>query len=174
MLTLVYRIKHIPYSRIYSAASARLSQFSKSLSSIDLLEQDGARILRTVQKRVEERANLLAEISEDMSHPADVKRLRQIKELEPLKQAWDQWETNRQLLHETTPLLNDPDPTMRVLASEEYASLTSSLSYSLSTTFPSLLVPPSTTLHLSALLELKSGVGGSEDNEVEGGGDRKE
>jgi peptide chain release factor 1 len=38
----------------------------------------------------------------------------------------------------------------------------SSLSHSLSTTFPSLLVPPSATSHLSALLELKSGVGGSE------------
>src|ERR1700685_635604 len=51
---------------------------------------------------------------------------------------------------------------MRTLASEEYSSLTSALSHSLSTTFPSLLVPPSTTAHLSALLELKSGVGGSE------------
>jgi peptide chain release factor 1 len=51
---------------------------------------------------------------------------------------------------------------MKALASDEYASLTSSLSHLLSTTFPSLLVPPSTTAHLSALLELKSGVGGSE------------
>jgi peptide chain release factor 1 len=51
---------------------------------------------------------------------------------------------------------------MRALASDEHTSLTSSLSHSLSTTFPSLLVPPSTTNHLSALLELKSGVGGSE------------
>ena len=58
--------------------------------------------------------------------------------------------------------MNDPDPTMKALASDEYASLTSSLSHLLSTTFPSLLVPPSTTAHLSALLELKSGVGGSE------------
>jgi peptide chain release factor 1 len=60
------------------------------------------------------------------------------------------------------PLLNDPDPTMRALASDEYTSLISSLSHSLSRTFPSLLVPSSPTIHLSALLELKSGVGGSE------------
>jgi len=51
---------------------------------------------------------------------------------------------------------------MRALASDEYASLTSSLLESLSTTFPSLLVPISPTIHLSALVELKSGVGGSE------------
>jgi peptide chain release factor 1 len=51
---------------------------------------------------------------------------------------------------------------MRALASEEYDTLTSSLSHSLSKIFPSLLVPLSTTTHLSALLELKSGVGGSE------------
>lgn len=60
------------------------------------------------------------------------------------------------------PLLNDPDPTMRSLATEEYVTLTESLSHTLAKTFPSLLVPSSTTNHLSALLELKSGVGGSE------------
>ena len=51
---------------------------------------------------------------------------------------------------------------MRALAADEYSSLTSSLSHSISTVFPSLLVPPSTTRDLSALVELKSGVGGSE------------
>ena len=51
---------------------------------------------------------------------------------------------------------------MRALADDEYSSLASSLSHSISTVFPSLLVPPSTTKHLSALMELKSGVGGSE------------
>lgn len=60
------------------------------------------------------------------------------------------------------PLLSDPDPTMRSLAADEYASVVSFLSESICTTFPSLLVPPSTTTHLSAMLELKSGVGGSE------------
>lgn len=51
---------------------------------------------------------------------------------------------------------------MRALADDEYSSLTSSLSHSISAVFPSLLVPPSTTKHLSALMEIKSGVGGSE------------
>ncbi|KAF8154621.1 peptide chain release factor 1 [Crassisporium funariophilum] len=60
------------------------------------------------------------------------------------------------------PLLNDPDPTMRSLASDEFHDLSNTLTDTLHTTFPALLVPPSPTRHLSALMELKSGVGGSE------------
>lgn len=51
---------------------------------------------------------------------------------------------------------------MRSLAEEEFTTLKESLSTYLSTTFPSLLVPPSQTRSFSALLELKAGVGGSE------------
>jgi peptide chain release factor 1 len=51
---------------------------------------------------------------------------------------------------------------MRSLASSEYGSLISTLSDHISTVFPSLLVPQSTTMHLSTIIELKSGVGGSE------------
>ena len=51
---------------------------------------------------------------------------------------------------------------MRSLASEEFKSLSDTLSKTVKTIFPALLVPPSTTCHLSALMELKSGVGGSE------------
>lgn len=58
--------------------------------------------------------------------------------------------------------MQDPDPTMRTLASEEFSSLAHTLSTHISTTFPSLLVPPSSTRDLHALLELKAGVGGSE------------
>jgi len=60
------------------------------------------------------------------------------------------------------PLLNDPDPAMKALASEEASELDQKLSNILKETFPSLLVPPSTTANLSALVELKSGVGGTE------------
>lgn len=51
---------------------------------------------------------------------------------------------------------------MRTLASDEYTNLSETLSKHISTTFPSLLVPPSSTHSLSALVELKAGVGGSE------------
>jgi peptide chain release factor 1 len=65
-----------------------------------------------------------------------------------------------QALRETTTLLDDPD--LRSMASEEYATLAESLTEIVKTTFPAILVPPSRTAHLSALMELKSGVGGSE------------
>jgi peptide chain release factor 1 len=65
-------------------------------------------------------------------------------------------------LEETAPLLQDPDLTMRSLASEEFNTLSDTLSKTVKTIFPALLIPPSTTCHLSALMELKSGVGGSE------------
>lgn len=51
---------------------------------------------------------------------------------------------------------------MRALAVEEHAALTTALSDLLNNTFPRLLVPPSATAHLAALVELKAGVGGSE------------
>ena len=51
---------------------------------------------------------------------------------------------------------------MRDLALEEYKVVSHAMSDLLSNTFPSLLVPPSATRHMSALMELKSGVGGSE------------
>lgn len=51
---------------------------------------------------------------------------------------------------------------MRALASDEHTELLAKLSSFTDTTFPSLLVPPSNTDHLAALIELKAGVGGSE------------
>jgi len=95
-----------------------------------------------------------------------------------LQDAWDAWLKAREVclvsffsfkrlnhdktLAETSQLLTDPDPSMRALALEEYTSLTDQLVKSVTETFPRLLVPPSDTAHLGALMELKSGVGGSE------------
>ncbi|KAF8531228.1 peptide chain release factor 1 [Gautieria morchelliformis] len=69
---------------------------------------------------------------------------------------------SRSAIIETAPLLSDPDPTMRSLASTEQSQLMSALSSHLSTTFPSLLIPPSSTCGHSAIIELKAGVGGDE------------
>jgi peptide chain release factor 1 len=51
---------------------------------------------------------------------------------------------------------------MRALATEEYEVLADQLSDTVTQNFPKLLIPPSTTSHLGTLVELKSGVGGSE------------
>ncbi|KAG5337256.1 hypothetical protein C0989_010045 [Termitomyces sp. Mn162] len=120
------------------------------------------RLVRILEKRVEDRKRLASELSEDLSSPSDISRLKQLKETEPLQAAWDQLVNTRQLLEETDALLSDPDETMRALATEEHKELSSSLNTLTETTIPSLLIPPSATAKLSAMLELKSGVGGSE------------
>ena len=51
---------------------------------------------------------------------------------------------------------------MRSMAEEEYATLSESINTLVEDTFPSLLVPPSQTAKLSAIIELRAGVGGSE------------
>ncbi|TFY57412.1 hypothetical protein EVJ58_g7032 [Rhodofomes roseus] len=123
---------------------------------------DQSPILKYVKSKVDERAKLLGEVSEDWSRPEDVALVKRIKELETLDEAWQQWSRARQSLQETAPLLNDADPSMRALAMEEHASLTEQLSTLLDETLPTLVVPPSTTADMSALIELKSGVGGQE------------
>lgn len=131
-------------------------------SALRQLEKDGARILRAVQTRVDTRNEVLAKMSDNVTSQEEIARARHIKELEPLYDAWISWTKTRESLLETFPLLSDPDETMRALASDEYTALYDTLSRHLSATFPSLLVPLSPTRSLSALLELKAGVGGSE------------
>ncbi|KAJ3987785.1 peptide chain release factor 1 [Lentinula detonsa] len=143
----------------------RISTFSplrqQKLASKDVFK-DGSRILRVVQRRIDERANIQSQLSDDMASPEDVHRLRQLKESELLQEAWDHWTSTLKALENIKPLLSDPDPAMMSLAAEEAEELDQKLSTILKHTFPSLLVPPSTTANLSALVELKSGVGGTE------------
>ncbi|KAF8632676.1 hypothetical protein AX17_004808 [Amanita inopinata Kibby_2008] len=134
----------------------------KRVAPLQQLENQHARLLRVVRKRMEERDSLQSQLSEDLSAPEDIKRLKQLKETESLRLVWNEWDQARQSLAETTSLLSDPDPTMRALAEDEYQNLSSTLSDIVTNTFPSLLIPPSATASLSALMELKSGVGGSE------------
>ena len=58
--------------------------------------------------------------------------------------------------------MNDPDPSMRTLASDEYEQLCTTMATLLNSTFPKLLIPPSPTSNVSAMLELKAGAGGDE------------
>lgn len=59
-------------------------------------------------------------------------------------------------------MLEDPDETLRLLAVEDDQAFTETLKNHVETVFPSLIIPPSKTAHMSALMELKAGVGGSE------------
>ncbi|PPQ78553.1 hypothetical protein CVT24_001648, partial [Panaeolus cyanescens] len=101
-------------------------------------------------------------LSPELSTPSDIAHLRQLKESEPLQTAWSSYTSTQSQLKDVIPMLSDSDPSMRALADDEITELSTTLDELLTQTFPTLLIPPSTTSHLSALMEMKSGVGGSE------------
>jgi len=61
-------------------------------------------------------------------------------------------------------MLEDPDETLRLLAVEDDQTFMETLNNLVEDVFPSLIIPSSKTAHMSALMELKAGVGGSESN----------
>ncbi|KAI0081347.1 release factor [Panus rudis PR-1116 ss-1] len=97
-----------------------------------------------------------------MGSPESRRIMKQLSETEPLWDAWEKWSRTTELLRDTEALLHDPDPSMRTMAKEEYASLNSELSNLVQNDFPALVVPPSQTAQMSAIMEFKAGVGGSE------------
>ncbi|KIY63418.1 peptide chain release factor 1 [Cylindrobasidium torrendii FP15055 ss-10] len=97
-----------------------------------------------------------------MSTPEDIASLRILKETEPLREAWERYTKCNETLDDTRALLDDPDETMRSMASEEYNSVQEEVEELVTDTLPALLIPPSPTGNLGALIELKAGVGGAE------------
>ncbi|EJD35444.1 release factor [Auricularia subglabra TFB-10046 SS5] len=126
------------------------------------LERDGAKALKVIGKRVQQRARLVQQVDHSASDNEQIKIAKTLKELEPVQEAWDEWSRAREAFMQSLPLLDDPDPTMRAMASEEYSSQLATLGNIMSSTFPGLLVPRSRTERCGALLELKAGVGGAE------------
>ncbi|KAG8904237.1 hypothetical protein FRB99_002057 [Tulasnella sp. 403] len=142
---------------------SRASSRSHELDIAEKLERDASRVLNVVRRRVEERERLLREDGGAADNsPEQIQRAKTLKELEPLHDAWSQYAAARQSFQDSNTLLDDSDPEIRSMALEERASLAETLSEQLNHTFPSLLIPQSTTRHYSALIELKAGVGGDE------------
>ncbi|KAJ3559941.1 hypothetical protein NM688_g26 [Phlebia brevispora] len=144
----------------YSALKYAQRRHVHDITAVTALEESP--IIQAVKKRMQQRVEVQSHISENMNTPEDKANLKKLAETESLSQAWEQWKNTRQLLQETVPLLEDSDSTMRSLASDEYGELLGKLTGMAETDFPALLVPPSETAHLSAMIEIKAGVGGSE------------
>ncbi|RPD61963.1 peptide chain release factor 1 [Lentinus tigrinus ALCF2SS1-7] len=155
-------LRQLRLSRAFTTTRTALAQVQAQRQATYALKVEDAPIVQYVKRRVEERRKLQSEISDDALSDEDIQKVRKIRELEPLQDAWTEWKHAKESLEETLPLLNDPDPTMRSMAEEEYASLSDNMTQMVENTFPSLLVPPSDTAHLSAIIELRAGVGGSE------------
>jgi thioesterase domain-containing protein len=99
--------------RRFAVAAAKAAEKSTP-DVITQLEHENARMLRVVKKRVKERSLLLSQVSthsayrthtlilfqlsEEMSSPQDVLRLKQLKESKALQTAWDEWTQTRQVV----------------------------------------------------------------------------
>ncbi|RDX53099.1 peptide chain release factor 1 [Lentinus brumalis] len=154
--------RQLRLSRAFATTRTAFAQAHIPRQATHSLKVEDAPIIQYVKRRVEERRRLQSEVSDDALSDEDIQKVRKIRELEPLQDAWTEWKHAKQSLEETLPLLSDSDPTMRSMAEEEYASLSESMNRMVEETFPSLLVPTSDTAHLSAIIELRAGVGGSE------------
>ncbi|TCD69204.1 hypothetical protein EIP91_008500 [Steccherinum ochraceum] len=112
---------------------------------------------------MQQRKDVESQITDDTT-PDDRQRfMKTLSETDALFTEWQEWQSTKELLDETHAMLRDPDSSMRAMAEEEYTTLNDKLSTALQTTFPKLLVPASDdTSKLSAYVELKAGVGGSE------------
>ncbi|KAI0637772.1 release factor [Trametes polyzona] len=159
-ISTLHALRQVRQSRCFHTSRHILAQAQRQTGSSSQVQD--APIVQYVKRKVEERRKLQSELSEDALSEEDIRRVRKIRELEPLQEAWTEWNHAKQSLEETLPLLNDPDPTMRSMAEEEYASLSESINELVENKFPALLVPTSDTAHLSAIIELRAGVGGSE------------
>jgi peptide chain release factor 1 len=90
-----------------------------------------------------------------------IARAKTLKELTPLSDAYATYATVRKALVDLQPLLSDPDEELRELFTAEQEELLESLDAALDA-LPELLLPPSETAGLPAVMSLNAGVGGSE------------
>ncbi|THH11633.1 hypothetical protein EW146_g7981 [Bondarzewia mesenterica] len=127
------------------------------MEEFEEFRRQNARLINAVRFRV-------AVAQEAFDKRGDAKKLeamsRRLRNSGRLIKAWNYWAINLNSLMEIQTLFSDPQ--MEALAEEEQGLLIGTLENVVTNEFTSLLVPPSTLTDLSALIELKSGVGGSE------------
>ncbi|GAA6036315.1 hypothetical protein JCM8097_001659 [Rhodosporidiobolus ruineniae] len=145
----------LPAARAYSS-KASPSSSSDSNPELSLLKRAASNVLR----RGAPAEAVGAE--EDAAGEAAVEQAKRDKELEPVRRALREVEEAEELIGTLQDLAtSESDPDLRSLALEDVAPAQSALSASLSS-LKSRLLPPSPESSLSALLEFKPGVGGSE------------
>ncbi|KAH8105421.1 peptide chain release factor 1 [Cristinia sonorae] len=159
MLRLAFRTRH----RVFQQNAPITHRRRVVSDSVDGANFDNSPLVRLIQKRMQHRQEIESQIKDDTSPDDRQKFMKALSETDTLFMEWQEWQRTRELLNETRAMLQDPDPSMQAMAQEEYTTLNEKLNASLETTFPKLLVPASEdTSKLSAYIELKAGVGGSE------------
>ncbi|KAG8736356.1 hypothetical protein FRC10_009405 [Ceratobasidium sp. 414] len=150
--------------RLVRLASTVAPKLRNNASPLEKIEHDSHRLLRVVERKVQEKARAERELSEnpEMTVKDQIERLRLVKEVEPLERTWKEWLSAREAFSQSELLLSDPDPELRILAADEQTELLKKLQTLASDTFPSFLLRTSPTSSYGAIIEIKSGVGGSE------------
>ncbi|KAI5454016.1 Peptide chain release factor 1, mitochondrial [Naganishia albida] len=119
-------------------------------------------LLAAIESKVKEYQHAVKQQANTTDVEEQIKLARIVKDLEPLAGAWQEYTDVKNAMTEAETLLQDPDPGMRSLASEELSGLDEQMTELLEDRLPALLLPPSATASLGAMIELKAGVGGDE------------
>lgn len=146
-------------ARKYATKAFQASENHVSEPSLDI---DREPVVRLAQLRIEKRQRLL-ELTDGVDS-ADIGK--QLKELDPLRQAWDKFSAKRKQLISTISISqNDPDEDMRALASEEILLLEEEL-LELRSDMQELILEsvtdPIEAKAVGAVVEVRPGVGGQE------------
>ncbi|GAA5886340.1 hypothetical protein JCM6882_001611 [Rhodosporidiobolus microsporus] len=114
------------------------------------------------EQQVKLAAQNVLQRAQEAAKDGSIEAAKREKELEPLKRALEEVEEAEELLRTLNELASsEPDPDLRSLALEDVEPASAALSTSLAS-LRSVLLPISPESSLSALLEFKPGVGGSE------------
>jgi len=136
------------HSKFYSVDQKHFLKVKQQLSlELSRLETEHTRLLRAVQT----------------GHDASKEGVsigKQNKDLRPLEIGWSNWLAGKKNFDDAVALLQSDE--LFGLAQEECRDVLTQLTRLAEVDFPALFVTPSKTAGMSALMELKSGVGGSE------------
>nr|ODN93051.1 peptide chain release factor 1 [Cryptococcus depauperatus CBS 7855] len=91
-----------------------------------------------------------------------IERAKIQKELSLLAGVWNRYTELKKSVLDMKPYLNDPDPSLRELFESEYSALCDEFDTIITSTIPSVIIPPLATASLPVIMSLNAGIGGLE------------
>ncbi|OXH38549.1 peptide chain release factor 1 [Cryptococcus neoformans] len=127
-------------------------------------EEAHAKLIEAAEARVNVYKKVLEDEAEatDIDIKGQIERAKVQKELAPLVEVWNKYLELKQSIIDMKPFLEDSDPTLREMFEAEHASLGTELDTLVTSTLPTVLLPPPSTAALPAVMSFNAGVGGLE------------
>ncbi|OWZ70805.1 peptide chain release factor 1 [Cryptococcus neoformans] len=127
-------------------------------------EEAHAKLIEAAEARVSVYKKVLEDEAEatDIDIKGQIERAKVQKELAPLVEVWNKYLELKQSIIDMKPFLEDSDPTLREMFEAEHASLGTELDTLVTSTLPTVLLPPPSTAALPAVMSFNAGVGGLE------------